>query len=64
MVVINSGLTFREAHDRTNSLQNPKLPDWAILDITQPPNDETAGRVVEADFFDEHWKVKTSVRAQ
>ena len=64
MVVINSGLTFREAHDRTNSLQNPKLPDWAILDITQPPNDETAGKVVEADFFDEHWKVKTSVRAQ
>jgi predicted esterase len=63
-VAINSGLTFREAHDRTNSLQNPKLPDWAILDITQPPNDETAGKVVEADFFDEHWKVKTSVRAQ
>ena len=57
-VVINSGLTFREAHDRTNSLQNPKLPDWAILDITQPPNAETAGKVVAADFFDEHWQVK------
>ena len=59
MVVINSGLTFREAHDRTNSLQNPKLPDWAILDISQPPNDESAGKVVDADFFDEEWKVKT-----
>jgi len=58
-VVINSGLTFREAHDRTNSLQNPKLPDWAILDITQPPNAETAGKVVAADFFDDHWQVKT-----
>ena len=57
-VVLNSGLTFREAHDKTNSLQNPKLPDWAILDITQPPNDESAGRVVAADFFDEHWQVK------
>ncbi len=57
-VVINSGLTFREAHDRTNSLQNPKLPDWAILDITQPPDAENAGKVVAADFFDDHWQVK------
>jgi hypothetical protein len=58
-VVINSGLTFREAHDRTNSLQNPKLPDWAILDITQPPSAEAAGKVVAADFFDERWQVKS-----
>ncbi|MES2598950.1 MAG: prolyl oligopeptidase family serine peptidase [Verrucomicrobiota bacterium] len=57
-VVINSGLTFREAHDRTNSLQNPKLPDWAILDITQAPSAESAGKVVQAGFFDEKWQVK------
>jgi hypothetical protein len=57
-VILNSGLTFREAHDRTNSLQNPKLPDWAILDITQPPTAETAGKVVAADFFDANWKLK------
>ena len=57
-IVLNSGLTFREAHDRTNSLQNPKLPDWAILDITQAPNAESAGKVVAADFFDEFWRVK------
>ncbi len=57
-IVINSGLTFREAHDRTNSLQNPKLPDWAILDITQAPGAESAGKVVAADFFDEKWQVK------
>jgi predicted esterase len=57
-VVINSGLTFREAHDKTNSLQNPKLPDWAILDITQAPNAESAGKVVAADFFDDRWQVK------
>jgi hypothetical protein len=56
--VINSGLTFREAHDKTNSLQNPKLPDWAILDITQPPSAETAGKVLAADFFDDRWQVK------
>jgi len=36
-VAVNSGLTFREAHDRTNSLQNPKLPDWVILDVSVPP---------------------------
>lgn len=60
-VVLNSGLTFREAHDKTNSLQNPKLPDWAILDITQAPNAESAGKVVAADFFDEHWQVKPNM---
>ena len=54
-IVVNSGPTFRESHDRTNSLQNPKLPDWAVLDITTPPDGESAGKVVEAGFFDEHW---------
>ena len=42
-IVLNSGLTFREGHDRTNSQQNPKLPDWAIIDITQPPGCACAG---------------------
>ncbi len=57
-VVINSGHTFREGHDRTNSLQNPKLPDWAILDLSQMPDNLSAGKVVAADFFDEQWQVK------
>ena len=57
-VVLNSGLTFRESHDRTNSLQNPKLPDWAVLDLTTPPDAEKAGRVAAADFFDDFWQVK------
>ena len=60
-LVVNSGLTFREGHDRTNSLQNPKLPDWAVIDICQPPNDLTSGKVVAADFFDERWQVKDRV---
>ncbi|PQO45516.1 prolyl oligopeptidase family serine peptidase [Blastopirellula marina] len=55
-LVINSGPTFRESHDRTNSLQNPKLPDWAILDIRQKPDASSAGKVIGADFFDEAWK--------
>jgi predicted esterase len=57
-VILNSGLTFREAHDKTNSLQNPKLPDWAVLDITVPPNAEKAGRVVAAGFFGEDWTIE------
>lgn len=57
-IVLNSGLTFREGHDRTNSLQNPKLPDWAIIDITQNPDASAPGKVVNAGFFDEEWKLK------
>lgn len=56
-VVFNSGPTFREAHDRTNSLQNPKLPDWAIFDIRSPPDAERAGKVIAAGFFDEDWRM-------
>ncbi len=55
-VILNSGLTFREAHDKTNSLQNPKLPDWAVLDVSAPPTSLTAGKVLAADFFDSQWK--------
>jgi hypothetical protein len=54
-VVLNSGLTFREAHSKTNSLQNPHLPDWAVLDITSPPTAEAAGKVSAAGFFNESW---------
>lgn len=56
-IVFNSGLTFREGHDRTNSLQNPKLPDWAVIDITQDPDETAPGRIAAADFFDEQWHV-------
>lgn len=56
-VVLNSGPTFREADDRTNSLQNPKLGDWAIIDITEPPSAARPGRIVRAGFFDEQWQL-------
>jgi predicted esterase len=55
-VVLNSGLTFREGHDGTNSQQNPKLPDWAMIDVTEPPSELFPGKVVAAGFFDEEWK--------
>ncbi|MGY8769620.1 MAG: carboxylesterase family protein [Pirellulales bacterium] len=57
-LVINSGPTFREDHDRTNSLQNPKLPDWAVIDISEDPNGSTPGIIAAADFFDEKWQLK------
>ncbi len=61
-MILNSGLTFREVHDKTNSLQNPKLPDWAILDITEAPSVESAGKVIAADFFDSQWKVQPRIK--
>lgn len=62
-IVLNSGPTFREAHDRTNSLQNPKLPDWAVFDLSQPQDGSSAGRVVAADFFDESWQLREEITA-
>ncbi len=57
-IVLNSGPTFREKDDSSNSLQNPKLPDWAVIDITTPPDAEWPGKIVAADFFDEHWQIR------
>ncbi len=55
-VVINSGPTHREGHDRTNSLQNPKLPDWAIIDLSEPPTNLVPGKIVATGLFDESWQ--------
>ena len=62
-LVINSGPTYREGHDASNSLQTPKLPDWAVIDTTMKPDALAAGRVVAADFFDEHWQLKPARQA-
>ena len=56
-IVLNSGLTFRENHDRTNSLQNPKLPDWAVIGLSRAPDGSAPGEILAADFFDEKWQV-------
>jgi hypothetical protein len=55
-LVINSGPTFREAHDRTNSLQNPKLGDWAVIDLRTDPNAEAPGKIISSGFFSENWR--------
>jgi predicted esterase len=55
-LVINSGLTFRPAHDRTNSLQNPHLPDWSIIGLDEAPSTHQPGRIAAAGFFDDSWQ--------
>ena len=55
-VVINSGFTYREESNVSNARQTPKLPDWAVIDITVPPSYSTPGRVVSAGFFGERWE--------
>jgi dienelactone hydrolase len=57
-VVINSGFTF---HDQSNNdMQSPKLPDWAVVDVTRPGNNyRYLPLFVESQgFFDEAWKLK------
>ena len=56
-VVLNSGFTFREFDYLNNARQIPKLPDYAVVDTTTPPNDRFPGKVVQAGFFDEEWKL-------
>ncbi len=57
-VVLNSGFTFREGSTTSNSLQTPKLPDWALIDLRVAPSLKWPGRVVDAGFFDDDWKVQ------
>ena len=57
-VVINSGFTF---HDQANNaMQSPKLPDWAVVDITRPGNNYRYLPLFVASqgFFDERWHLK------
>lgn len=55
-VVLNSSFTFREGSTTSNSLQTPKLPDWALIDLRTPPSLKWPGLVVDAGFFDETWQ--------
>jgi pimeloyl-ACP methyl ester carboxylesterase len=55
-VVLNSGIDFRDEAYGTNALQTPKLPDFAIVDLREPPGSRWPGKIVEAGFFDAGWK--------
>ena len=55
-VVLNSGIDFREHAYGSNSLQLPKLPDYAIIDLRETPGPRWPGKITTAGFFDESWK--------
>ncbi len=57
-VVLNSSFTFRDYAYLNNARQVPMLPDWAVIDLNTPPNAVWPGKVVDANFFDEQWKLK------
>jgi dienelactone hydrolase len=57
-VVLNSSFTFREYDYLNNARQTPKLPDWAVVDVRTPPDSRWPGKIVDADFFDEAWRLK------
>lgn len=56
-IVLNSTFTFRQGSDTTNALQTPKLPDWCIVDVSTPPDNLSPGRIQDAGFFDENWRL-------
>lgn len=55
-VVINSGFTFREYDYLNNARQTPKLPDWALIDVTDGATTQVPGQILAAGFFDEQWQ--------
>ncbi|MDX1931885.1 MAG: prolyl oligopeptidase family serine peptidase [Capsulimonadales bacterium] len=55
-LVLNSGITWREEAYLNNARQRPRLPDWAVIDITTPPDKTRPGRIADAGFFDEEWR--------
>ena len=57
-VVVNSSFTFREYDYLNNARQTSKLPDWAIIDITQPVTPRLPGGIAAAGFFGENWEWK------
>ena len=56
-VVLNSGFTFRESDYLSNARQVPKLPDYAVVDLDEPISPKAPGKIVDAGFFDEQWKL-------
>jgi dienelactone hydrolase len=55
-VVLNSGPTFREDSNLTNSQQTPRLPDWALIGLDEAPGPIRPGRIAAAGFFNEAWQ--------
>ena len=59
-IVINSGFTFREYDQLNNARQVPKLPDFAIVDVSKPATSRAPGGITTAGFFDERWELTST----
>ena len=60
-VVVNSGMTYREFSNVSNSRQIAMLPDWAVMDVREDDS-IFPGKVLADGFFDEQWNLKPSSR--
>jgi hypothetical protein len=58
-VVLNSGFTFREFDYLNNARQIPKIPDYAVVDTSTPPDERYPGKIVRAGFFNEDWELSS-----
>jgi pimeloyl-ACP methyl ester carboxylesterase len=56
-IVLNSGFTFSEFGHLSNSMQNAKLPDYAVLDMRVPIAERIPKGVAHAGFFGEQWEL-------
>lgn len=59
-IVLNSGFTFSEYGNLSNSMQNAKLPDYAVLDMRVPIAERIPKGVAHAGFFGERWEMTDS----
>ncbi len=57
-VVVNSGMTFREFSNVSNSRQIAMLPDWAVLNVSEKSDGIFPATVVSDGFFDEKWELR------
>ena len=56
-LVVNSGMTFREFSNNSNSRQIAMLPDWAVVDVTEKNDSIYPGKIEAQGFFDESWSL-------
>ncbi|MCX6900577.1 MAG: prolyl oligopeptidase family serine peptidase [Verrucomicrobia bacterium] len=56
-IVLNSSFTFREYDYLNNARQTPKLPDYAVVDVSVPVSSRAPGGIATAGFFGERWEL-------
>ncbi len=56
-VVVNSGMTFREFSNISNSRQIPMLADWTVLSVEPSDDGIFPGEIAAEGFFDESWSL-------